>query len=335
MNHTINTLHEAIYAAYPKPFSFDPEKDLDEQRKAIREKYAELLKMPEKNFKATPVIEWEKDEDERFDEIRFVVETEPDFFVPCHMLIPKGHKKGEKLPTVICLQGHATGMHISLGRAIYPGDEKDICSGDRDFALQIVSQGYIAVAMEQRGLGELKGNVKGNMCQQYSMRALLCDRTTQGERIHDVICLVDALESFENVDMDRLGIMGNSGGGTTSYHAAAMEPRIKVCMPSCSFGTYEGSILTLQHCPCNYVPGIAKYMEMPDLAMLIAPRPLIIVNGAKDDGIFPLRPALKAFDIVKKIYKAADASENCHHVIGPEGHRFYAEISWPFFNKHI
>ena len=115
MTHNVDTLHHAISAAYPKPYSFNPNADLENQKKAIREKYIELLKMPEKNFKAVPTIEWEKDEDERFDEIRFTVETEPNFHVPCHMLIPKGHKKGEKLPTVICLQGHSTGMHHIYG----------------------------------------------------------------------------------------------------------------------------------------------------------------------------------------------------------------------------
>lgn len=332
MKHTVDSLQKSIYQAYPKPMSFDPEKDLDEQRKAIREKYVELLKMPKKDFKATPVIEWEKDEDERFDEIRFVVETEPDFFVPCHMLIPKGHKKGEKLPTVICLQGHSTGMHISMGRAKFEHDSADFPGGC--YALKAVEQGYIAVCMEQRGMGELKSEVVGRLCHQYTVRAFLSGRTPQGERIHDVICLVDALESFEAVDMTRLGIMGGSGGGTTSYHAMALEPRLKICMPVCSFNTYEGSILAMIHCPCNYVPDISLYMEMQDLAMLIAPRPLVIVNGA-EDPIFPINTAKEAFETVKKIYAAAGASEKCRLVIGPSGHRAYPDLSWPVLNELI
>ncbi len=334
MSRTHDSIYKEIYTNYPMPYSFDPNKDLDEQKEAIRKKYIELLKMPEKNFKAKATIEWEKNDDERFDEIRFTVETEPDFFVPCHMLIPKGLKKGEKLPTVMCLQGHSTGMHISLGRPIYPGDEKDIAGGDRDFALQIVREGYIAVAMEQRAFGELKTNRKGNMCHQYALRAMMCGRTIQGDRIHDVMCLCDALEGFEQVDMDRLALMGNSGGGTTTYHATALEPRIKVCMPSCSFNTYAGCILLKNHCPCNYVPGIMEHMEMPDLAMLIAPRPLLIVNGEQDWG-FPIETAREAFEIVKKIYEKAGAPDNCRHIIGPEGHRFYANISWPVFKEFI
>jgi len=333
MKHTVDTLRRRVSAVYPKPLSFDAEKPLALQKQAIREKYKELLKMPEKNGRAQATIEWEKTEDERFDEIRFAVETEPGFFVPCHMLLPKGLAAGEKRPAVICLQGHSTGMHISLGRPKFPGDEQSINGGDRDFAIQAVARGYIAVAMEQRGFGELKSNVNAG-CHHLFMECLMTGRTMQGERIHDVMCLVDALEGFAQVDMERLAIMGNSGGGTTAYHAACMEERIKVVMPSCSFNTYEHSILAMHHCACNYVPDISLHMEMPDLAMLIAPRPLLIVNGLKDE-IFPIETAKSAFAIVQNIYKAAGAAGNCRHIVGGEGHRFYAADAWPVFEQFI
>lgn len=334
MRHTVDTLHHQYSSVYPKPLSFDPGKPLAGQQKAIRDKYIELLKMPKKNFTAKAETVWEKTEDERFDEIRLEVETEPGFFVPCHMLLPKGLAAGEKRPTVICLQGHSTGMHISLGRPKYPGDEKSINGGDRDFAIQAVARGYIAVAMEQRGFGELKSEVTERGCHHLMAQCLMNGRTLQGERIHDVICLVDALDGFAHVDMARLAIMGNSGGGTTAYHAACLEERIKVVMPSCSFNTYEHSILAMLHCLCNYVPDISVHMEMPDLAMLIAPRPLLIVNGL-EDNIFPIETAKSAFEIVKEIYQAAGAPENCRHIIGAEGHRFYAADAWPVFEQYI
>lgn len=334
MRHTVDTLHHQYSAVYPKPLSFDPAKPLEEQKAAIREKYIQLLKMPEKTLHGEMTVEWEKGDDPRFDEIRFSVETEPGFFVPCHMLLPKGLAKGEKRPAIICLQGHSTGMHISLGRPKFPGDEKSISGGDRDFAIQAVARGYIAIAMEQRGFGELKSEVTERGCHHLMAQCLMNGRTLQGERIHDVMCLVDALEGYEHADMDRIAIMGNSGGGTTAYHAACIEERIKVVMPSCSFNTYEHSILSMLHCLCNYVPDISVYMEMPDLAMLIAPRPLLIVNGLTD-AIFPIDTARSSFEIVKKIYEAAGAAENCRHIVGGEGHRFYAADAWPVFEKFI
>ena len=337
MSHDVNTLFEQIYRAYPKPFSFNPEKDLDKQRKAIREKYAELLKMPKKDFKGTAVVECEKNEDERFTEICFSVETEPDFFVPCHMLIPKTYKKGDKLPAVICLQGHATDTQQYILRKSFAEEDEAIIGDGYDLAVEAAEQGYIGVYTAIRGYGELKSEYATRIpCQQYYMRSLMVGRVAQGERIHDIMCVVDALDDFEAVDTGRIGITGNADGGVIAYSAAAMEDRIKVCMPSCAFTMYADSILDKMHCCCNYVPDFAKYMEMPDLAMLIAPRPLVVVSGAKAYGSFPLESALTAFDIVKDIYNTADASDKCQHVIGPEGGRtFYGEIAWPFFKKYI
>ena len=336
MSHDVNTLFEQMYSSYPKPCSFDPERDLDEQRKAICEKYTELLKMPEKNFKGVATIDCEKDEDERFTEICFSVETEPDFFVPCNMLIPKTYKEGDKLPAVICLQGHAVDLPDYIPRKI-PEDDEPIIGNGRDIAIEAVAEGFIAVFVSIRGYAGLASEYRTRIpCQQYYMRSLMCGRVAQGERIHDLMCVIDALEGFEQVDITRLGITGNADGGVIAYSTAALDERIKVCMPSCGFAKYADSILDKMHCCCNYVPDLAKYMEMPDLAMLIAPRALVVVSGAKAYNSFPLESALEAFDTVKEIYQKADASDKCKHVIGPEGGRtFYGEIAWPFFKKYI
>ena len=65
-----------------------------------------LLGMPQKTTNPKPVIEFEKTDHEDYDEIRFHVESEPGFFVPAHLILPK--ERGVKLPTVICLQGHSS-----------------------------------------------------------------------------------------------------------------------------------------------------------------------------------------------------------------------------------
>mgnify|MGYP003295189338 CR=1 FL=1 len=77
--------------------------------------------------------------------------------VPCHLWIPNNGK--EKHSVVICLQGHASGMHISMGKPIYEGDEETISGGDRDFCVRAVKEGYVAVAVEQRNFGECGGAV--------------------------------------------------------------------------------------------------------------------------------------------------------------------------------
>jgi len=333
MSYSTSDVHLNLIKNRVYPYAYDPAKTLEEQSMAIEAKFRELLGMPEKQTDPKPVIDYIRKDDERFNEIRFKVESEPGFFVPCHMLLPKQYEG--KIPVVIAMQGHATGMHISLGRPIYPGDENDIKGGDRDFCLQAVARGYAAVAMEQRGFGELVPTIgPKERCMHVALGAFEVGRTLIGERISDVSRLIDALSAFEMLDLDRIGLMGNSGGGTTTYHAAAVEKRIKVAMPSCAFNTFEGSIMPMRHCICNYIPGILKWFEQPDEAMMIAPRPLIIVCG-KDDKIFPLDKVKEGFEKVKAIYAAAGAPDNCKLVIGEEGHRFYAAQSWPLFDELI
>lgn len=73
---------------------------------------------------------------------------------------------------------------------------------------------------------------------------------------------------------------------------------------------------------------------MPDMAMMIAPRPLVIVNGIHDP-IQPFEAAKRAYKTVEKIYDVAGAPNNCSFVVGNEGHRFYAAQSWDIFDKYM
>ena len=85
--------------------------DIEEWKKTAREKLAELLGMGE-FLKVSPDLEIEyKNETDEYIEIRFTFQSEKGYRVPCHLLIPQGIKNP---PLMICLQGHSTGMHISL-----------------------------------------------------------------------------------------------------------------------------------------------------------------------------------------------------------------------------
>jgi len=137
---------------------------------------------------------------------------------------------------------------------------------------------------------------------------------------------------FPMIDMDRICMMGNSGGGTTSIYAAALDERIAAAMPSCALCGYYPSIGAMHHCFCNYVPGVVKHFDMGDLAAMIAPRPLVVVNGQTDVS-FPIESAKEQVEIARAVYEAAGAGDKLAHVIGPEGHRFYAAPAWPVFEQ--
>ena len=108
---------------------------------------------------------------------------------------------------------------------------------------------------------------------------------------------------------------------------SALLTRLTHIMPSCSFSSFAASIGAMNHCSCNYVPGLLRYGESADVLGLIAPRPLVIVSG-KEDPIFPLEAAQAEFIRLQKIYAASGAAQNCVHVLGDGGHQFYAEPAW-------
>ncbi|HCQ04979.1 MAG TPA: hypothetical protein DIT99_31860, partial [Candidatus Latescibacteria bacterium] len=149
-----------------------------------------------------------------------------------------------------------------------------------------------AIAPTTRAFGETrtekdKETNKVHSCQIQLRHGLLAGRTPIGERVWDMSRLIDWALANVEVNPDKIAMTGNSGGGTITVFAAACEPRISVAMPGCYFCTFEGSIGSINHCDCNYVPGILRFGEMYDVAGLIAPRPFNAIAG-RDDPIFPI-----------------------------------------------
>lgn len=320
--------HTRAAAAIRPRHAFDPSVPLEKQREEIKAALLSRLAMPETRGAAIPRLEFRREDDPRFTEIRYTFESEPDFFVPVHLLLPKD--RPGRLPLAICLQGHSPGMFVSMGRDAdgRPAPVK----GDRDFAMQAVERGFAAVVMEQRGFGELRAEapLSDRSCDFLAKQALLMGRTLLGERCFDIVRLLDTLEHFDALDTSRVCVMGNSGGGTTSYFAAAVDQRIGALMPSCAFCTYLGSHLSRYHCLCSYLPGLLTDMDMPDIAVLIAPRPMAIVAGEHDE-LADIAEVRRGFETVRRIYAAAGAPDACRLVVGPEGHRFYAGPGWDAF----
>jgi len=73
---------------------------------------------------------------------------------------------------------------------------------------------------------------------------------------------------------------------------------------------------------------------MYDIAGLIAPRPLLAVNG-RDDPIFPIAATREAFGHVQAIYSAFGVPERCELYVGDGGHRYYKERVWSFVREQL
>ena len=311
-----------------KQLSFSKKSNFESWRKKLRVKFKQLIGpiYKDKGKVDFKIIKEENHSDYKLQKIIFP--TNPYVINVAYLLIP--NKKKEKYPAFVCLQGHSSGAHISVG-VPYSKEDKEEINGDRDFAIQAVKNGFVALAIEQRCFGEreeklLKQKME-NRCWDATMHSLMLGHTLISERISDVIRGIDLLYQFPFVDKRIIGCMGNSGGGTITYYASCIEDRIKISVPSCSFCTYEDSIMKIGHCMDNYIPSSFKYFGMEDLAGLIAPKFLIIVAG-KEDNIFPIAGVRKAFNKAKEIYEKAGHPERIKLVVGTSGHRFYASLAW-------
>lgn len=321
---------------------WDTESNFVEWQNQAKEKLYDLLGIAEiEPYRVDPEIEIEYDviaEDLGCREIRFRFKSEENVTIPCHMIIPNGADK--PLPVIITLQGHGSGMHLSLGRAKFPKDGGDeYCKTSVSaFAKRAVEEGVVAVTLEQRCLGENGGNPETGAtgCREPAMRAMLLGRTIIGERVWDVMRLIDVLESFFThiVDVNKVMCLGNSGGGTTTAYATALEKRIKIGVPSCAVCEFADSIGFMYHCHCNFVPEIAKYFDMGDICAMSAPRNLIVVNG-RQDNIFLTAGAINSVDVARLAYQELDADENLVHILGPLGHQFYPDTAWPYIHKAL
>lgn len=307
----------------------------EEWKEAARNKLIELLGLPLISCEHDFSIIHEEDCG-KYTRISFEFQSEPGYYVPCALLVPKEIKN--PIAGVICLQGHSSGAHISLGIPKFPEDEETIAGG-RDFAVRAVEEGFCAITMEQRYMGE-KGQIQNGdpscLRKNTSMAGLLIGRTAIGERVWDVQRLLDVIEEHLSsyIDLDKIMCMGNSGGGTTTFYAACVDERISLSIPSCAVCTYDDSIMAMKHCPCNFIPNVRKYFNMGDLGCLIAPRPLVVVCGT-EDKIFPLSGVEKSFEIIQKAYKKMKKTELCHLVKGNGGHQFYPDDTWPIVKTLI
>ena len=208
-----------------------------------------------------------------------------------------------------------------------------------NIAYRIAQKGIITINPTTRGFGLTRhaddiAAGKRSSCKYYHQRDLIAGRVIVGDRVWDVMKIIDWALANLPVDKDRIIVTGNSGGGTVSAYAGAIDERIALCAPSSCFCSYEGSIGSIYHCYCNYVQNIMLLCNMGDLAGLVAPRKLLIINGAKDD-IFPIGPAREEFKTTKAVYKAMGVADNCEMYEGDGGHRYYMDGFDSFWNRHF
>lgn len=233
------------------------------------------------------------------------------------VLEPKNTKK--PTPGVVALCGHGYGVRHILnisknGRKKY---FRYIDNYQKNFAVELAKKGCTVIAPELFGFGEArlkKDLVKPfyiSSCDELSHHLLPYGLTTASLRVYQAVKCVDVLMQMENVDKNRVGCMGISGGGLTALYASVLDERIRKIVISGYVNTFRDSILSMWHCPDNYIPDILRVGEIYDFASSLAPRELLIESGRKDK-LFPIDASLEAHEKIRKVYALADSSDKLH-----------------------
>ena len=268
---------------------------------------------------------------------RWEIRTEPDVLLPFIVMRPAGLEG--KVPLMITPHGHGKNTESYAGVYHSEHERAQGEEGERNVAVQAAQHGFIAIAPTARGFGKTR-NEKDlaadatSSCRDLMLRDALVGRTPVGDRVWDIMRLIDwALENLP-VDGKNIIVSGNSGGGTATFYAGAMDTRISQSLPASAFSSYEESIGLIEHCACNYIPGVLRLGDMGDLAGLTAPRGFCAINGVQD-RIFPITGARSTFETTRKVYEAAGVPDNCRLFEGPEGHRYYKDGAWDFILSHL
>lgn len=269
---------------------------------------------------------------------KIVFQSRDNLSVFGYLLLPE--KVAGRLPVIVCLPGHGRGCDDIVGIA-EDGHQRETKSGyANDFALQVVENGYAAFAIEQLAFGCRRDDAarkKGagqSSCQPAAGAALLFGQTMIGWRVWDVVRAIDYLQTRSEIDPSRIATMGISGGGTISLFSAALDERVKVAVVSGYFNTFRDCILSLSHCMDNYVPGILNYIEMYDLAGLVAPRGLFVESGTRDP-IFPIHGSRAAFKKAKEIYSVFGVPGRTSQEVFEGEHVFYGKGAFEFLKKSL
>jgi len=270
-----------------------------------------------------------------------VIQTHPGEYMPVYVLIPEAVIPPYR--PVIALHGHEIwGAEGIVG--LKASDEQPPQS---DYARQLVLHGYLVFAPFLRGFAQrleassppyerlsLEEQRMKNSCKEVSLNLLLAGKTLLGLRVWDIMRLIDYIRTRPEPMTETLGCVGLSGGGTITLFTTALDSRITCAVVSGYFNSFRASIMSIDHCPCNYVPGILQYAEMVDIAELIAPRPLLVEAGERDP-IFPVDATRQAHDELRPIYTMFGAEQKLDADIFDGEHRWSGTKAYDWLEKWL
>ena len=296
-------------------------------------------------------------------------QTTPDLRVPAYVLIPKN--ASFPAPGVVVLHCHGGAYVWGKEKVVATDNEHTALSEFKkglyegtSIANELVRRGYVVVTIDMFYWGERRMlldddpssyrepqtmsseeiqafNRRSSQNEQLVARSLMTAGITwPGVVLWDDLRTVDYLASRPEVDRRRLGCIGLSVGGYRSFVLAALDPRIKAAVDVCWMTSYASNIRRhvlntvgfTFHIPCLY-----RYLDLPDLAALIAPRSVFVINGSKD-GLFPPEGVDKAHRKIEACFRKAGAAEHQRCRVYDAPHQFNRAMqaeAWDWLATHI
>ena len=254
-----------------------------------------------------------------------------------YVLVPVNLKK--PAPAVVALCGHGYGVRQILNISKKGGKKRFnyFDNYQKNFAAELAKRGCVVIAPELFGFGEarLRKDLSKpfyiSSCDELSHHLLPSGLTVASMRVYQALACAQIISGFDNVDCERLSCMGISGGGLTALYASVIEEKFRKTVVSGYVNTFKNSILSLWHCPDNYIPNILEIGEIYDFASALAPRELLIESGEKD-RLFPIESSRIAHEKIRKVYSLAGAEDKLYIDIFNGKHSVSGRKSFDFLS---
>ncbi len=334
-NFSPDAFFQAAYEARPRPFEGKNAEETVRECLRLREKMRDILaidKIPGKTQHLEPQLIFSEKRSSY--EIRALsVEICSGLNMLCYMLIPE---RADGVG-VVAVPGHGYGVRQII-RQSKSGKYRKINFFDnyqKNFAEELALRGNTVIAFEPVAFGKarLKKDSRKpfyiSSCETVSMHSLMYGFSAASLRVYQAVRCVDILCE---AGCSHIGIMGISGGGLVALYTSLIEDRIEKTVVSGYINTFGKSVLSMWHCPDNYIPSILETGDMYDFAAALAPRRLLMECGKKDK-LFPVDASLFAVEKISQVYKRLGAEDCFTADIHQGAHQVSGRIAFDFFGK--